>query len=365
MKEMEVLKDLLTILKTAVDENATDIMLVAGIPASYKKKAIIEHMDDEVLKPDDTKIMMDELYTLAKRKNLIEKFRESGDDDFSFAVPGLSRFRVNTYMQRGSESAVIRAINFGIPSAADMSIPDEVIKLANLNNGMVLITGPAANGKSTTLACIIDEINRNRECHIITLEDPIEYIHKHDKSIVSQREIPLDSESYHKALMAALRQSPDVILLGEMRDYESMRTAIMASETGHYLLSTLHTVSASNTISRIIDAFPVEQQAQIRIQLSMVLKAVVCQQLIRGVDGHIYPVFEIMKMNSAIRNLVRESKMHQLDMVISTSANEGMQLMDNSIFNLYQQGKIDEETAIQHANNKEMLMKKIKPAIKM
>lgn len=355
------MKDLLTILKMAVEDNATDIMLVAGIPASYKKKAMIQNIDEEVLKPDDTKAMIDELYILAKRHNMIDRFIETGDDDFSFAVPGLSRFRVNTYMQRGSESAVIRAIKFGIPSPEEMSIPAEVIKLASLNNGMALITGPAANGKSTTLACIIDEINRTRECHIITLEDPIEYIHKHNKSIVSQREIPLDSESYHKALRAALRQSPDVILLGEMRDYESMRTAIMASETGHYLLSTLHTVSASNTISRIIDAFPVEQQAQIRIQLSMVLKAVVCQQLIRGVDGTVYPVFEIMKMNSAIRNLVRESKLHQIDMVISTSANEGMVLMDNSIFNLYSQGKISEDTAIQHANNKEMLLKKIRP----
>lgn len=362
---MKALKDLLTILKTAVDDSATDIMVVAGIPAAYKKNGVIIHIDDEVLMPDDTKSIIDELYILAKRKELIKKFIESGDDDFSFAVPGLSRFRVNTYLQRGSESAVIRAIKFGIPTAEEMSIPDEVIKLADLNNGMVLITGPAANGKSTTLACIIDRINKTRQAHIITLEDPIEYIHKHDKSIVSQREIPLDTKSYHTALRAALRQSPDVILLGEMRDYESMRTAIMASETGHYLLSTLHTVSASNTINRIIDAFPVEQQAQIKIQLSMVLRAVVCQQLIRGVDGSVYPVFEIMKMNNAVRNLIRESKLHQLDMVISTSANEGMILMDNSIYNLYTQGKITEEAAIQHANNKEMIIKKIKPGFKI
>ena len=362
---MKVLKDLLTILKTAIDDNATDIMIVAGIPASYKKKGIIVRIDEEVLMPNDTKTLIDELYVLAKRKDLIDRFLDLGDDDFSFALPGLSRFRVNTYLQRGSESAVIRAIKFGIPDAAEMAIPNEVIKLADLNNGMVLITGPAANGKSTTLACIIDRINKTRQAHIITLEDPIEYIHKHDKSIVSQREIPLDTKSYNTALRAALRQSPDVILLGEMRDYDSMRTAIMASETGHYLLSTLHTVSASNTISRIIDAFPVEQQDQIKIQLSMVLRAVVCQQLIRGLDGVVYPVFEIMKMNSAIRNLIRESKLHQLDMVISTSANEGMILMDNSIFNLYLQKKIDEETAIQYANNKEMLIKKIRPGIKM
>lgn len=224
---------------------------------------------------------------------------------------------------------------------------------------MVLVTGPAGSGKSTTLACIIDQINHEKEEHIITLEDPLEFLHRHDKCIVSQREINTDTESYLTALRAALRQSPDVILLGEMRDYETINTAVTAAETGHLIFSSLHTIGAANTIDRIIDAFPASQQHQIAIQLASVLQAVVCQKLLPATNGEMVPAFEIMVLTPAIRNLIREGKVHQIDGIIYTSAAENMIAMDTSIFNLYKASVISKHVAISEATNPEMMTKRI------
>lgn len=337
---------------------ASDIFVVAGLPLSYKLGGLIKN-EGERLMPQDTFEIVSEIYALASGRS-IAKLEETGDDDFSFALAGIARFRINAYKQRGSLSAVIRVISFTIPNPVEIGIPQKIIDFADKKKGFVLVTGPAGSGKSTTLACLVDHINSTRQAHVITLEDPLEYLHSHKVSIVSQREVITDTDSYITALRASLRQSPDVILLGEMRDYETMSVAMTAAETGHLVLSTLHTIGASNTIDRIIDAFPPSQQHQIAIQLSMVLQAVVSQQLLPTVDGKVVPAFEIMVMTPAIRNMIRESKIHQLDGVISSSASDGMILMDNSIFALYKDGKITAKTALTFASNPELLEKRIK-----
>ena len=242
---------------------------------------------------------------------------------------------MNVFRQRGSLAAVVRVIRFGLPDPAKLGIPESVLSLTENKKGLVLITGSAGTGKSTTLACMIDRINRSRDCHIITMEDPIEYIHRHDKAIVTQREISIDTPGYLESLRSALRESPDVILLGEMRDYDTISAAITAAETGVLLLSTLHTSSAANTINRILDVFPANQQKQVKIQLAQILKGVVCQQLVPSVDGGQIPVFEIMKSTTAIQNMIREDKLHQLESAMQAGAAEGMCTMDGSLLRLY------------------------------
>lgn len=347
-------------LATITQQGASDIFVIAGLPLSFKVNGRIETNDDNRLLPSDTADLITEIYKLADSRDMT-RLNEHGDDDFSFALNGVARFRINAYKQRGSLSAVIRIIKFEIPNPCDLAIPQKVLQFADLKKGLVLVTGPAGSGKSTTLACMIDHINSDerRQSHIITLEDPLEYLHSHKHSIVSQREVITDTESYLTALRASLRQSPDVILLGEMRDYETINVAMTAAETGHLILSTLHTIGASNTIDRIIDAFPPNQQHQICIQLSMVLQAVVSQQLLPTVDGGIVPAFEVMTLTPAIRNMIRESKVHQIDGMIASSAAEDMIAMDTSILNLYKSGVISEETALEYATNAELLKKRM------
>ncbi len=345
-------------LEQVTKDGASDIFIVAGLPLTYKVHNNMRHLDDHKLMPEDTENVVTEIYDLAGQRSM-KRFKETGDDDFSFSIPGVSRFRVSTFKQRGSFSAVIRVITFSLPAPGELNIPDAVINLANTRSGLVLVTGPAGGGKSTTLACIIDKINREEENHIITLEDPLEFLHRHEKSIVSQREVSSDTESYLTALRAALRQSPDVLLLGEMRDYETISVAMTAAETGHLIFSTLHTIGAANTIDRIIDAFPSNQQHQVSVQLSMVLSAVVSQQLIPTVDGKLIPAFEIMMITPAIRNLIREGKIHQIDDRIATSSSEGMIAMDTSLRNLVAQGIITKKTAIEYASNPEIMEKKL------
>ena len=308
--------------------------------------------------PADTEILLRQIYQMSNNRNF-DRFLEIGDDDFSFSIPGLSRFRVNTYRQRGSLAAVIRVIAFELPDPGILNIPEDVMSVSDFTKGMVLVTGPAGSGKSTTMACIVDRINHSREGHIITLEDPLEYLHRHDKCIVSQREICTDTESYLVSLRATLRQSPDVILLGEMRDYETIQTAMTAAETGHLILSSLHTTGAANTIGRIVDVFEPAQQRQISIQLSMVLQAVISQQLIPDINGHTIPAFEVMRLNPAIRNMIRDNKVHQIDGVIASSAHEHMRSMDQSLLELYKQNKITKETALKFASNADMLKRKL------
>ena len=344
-------------LTAATNANASDIFIIAGRPLTYKVNGLM-HTEGERLMPDATEVLIRQIYTLAQNRKM-EPFLESGDDDFSFAIPGLSRYRVSTYKQRGSLAAVIRVIAFELPDPALLGIPDSILQLTDLTKGMLLVTGPAGSGKSTTLACLIDRINSTREDHIITLEDPLEFLHRHKKSIVSQREIATDTDNYLTALRAALRQSPDVILLGEMRDHETIQTAMTAAETGHLVLSSLHTIGAANTISRIIDVFEPSQQHQIAMQLSMVLRAVVSQQLVPAIDGHMVPAFEIMIMTPAISNMIRDNKTHQIDGIIYTSATDEMRSMDSSLLQLYHSGTITAETALHYSTNPEMLRKKL------
>lgn len=346
------------ILEQAVREDVSDIFIVAGLPVSCRKNGNIIQTQEEKLFPKETEALLNEIYGMAGDRDMMNLLVH-GDDDFSFAIPGVSRFRVSAYKQRGALSAVIRIITFQLPNPQELGIPEAVMQFADHTKGMILVTGSAGSGKSTTLACLIDRINNTRNTHIITLEDPLEYLHRHNKSIVSQREIKIDTDNYVTALKASLRQSPNIILLGEMRDYETISVAMTAAETGHLLFSTLHTIGAANTIDRIIDVFPPNQQHQIAVQLSMVLNAVISQQLVPTVDGGMVPAFEIMSVTPAIRNMIRDNKVHQIDGLIATSAKDDMISMDMSLMNLCKKGIITKETALTYASNPEMLKKRL------
>lgn len=336
--------ELSEILQNAIEQEASDIFLIAGLPVTYKCSGRQMRLPGEILKPRSVTSLVDEIYRISDRDD--QNYRRGIDDDFSFSISKLGRFRVNVFRQRGSTAAVIRVIRFGLPDPAALGIPESVLSMADNKKGLVLITGSAGTGKSTTLACMIDRINKTRDSHIITMEDPIEYIHSHGRSIVTQREISIDTPGYLDALRSALRESPDVILLGEMRDYDTISAAITAAETGVLLFSTLHTGSAANTISRILDVFPADQQHQVKIQLAQILKGVVCQQLVPAADGTQIPVFEIMKTNTAIQNMIREDKLHQLDSAMQAGAAEGMCTMDGSLLSLYREGRITRDTAL-------------------
>ncbi len=353
---MEI-REITDYLRTAVEGGASDLFIVAGGPVSCKAKGAIYGISAEKVFPQETERLIRGLYEQAGRD--MGHYLASGDDDFSFAVGGLARFRVNAYRQRGSMAAVVRVVSFHIPDWQELHIPEQVINLAGADHGMILVTGTAGSGKSTTQACIIDRVNRTRSCHVITLEDPIEYLHRNEKSIISQREIAIDTENYLTALRSCLRQAPDVILLGEMRDHETIRTAMTAAETGHLLIATLHTNGAVNTIDRIIDSFQPAQQAQVRTQLSAVLHTVVSQQLIPAKDGGLVPAFEIMHMNSAIRSMIRDGKSHQIDNAIASGGAEGMMSMDQSVLNLYRDGLIDRETALGYAVSAEQMKRRM------
>lgn len=351
------MSDWMEYLKIAVEHQASDVFFVAGKAPCEKLDGHIRPLSDQRLMPGDTQTMIEGMYQAAGRS--MDAFLKRGDDDFSFAVPGLARFRVNTYRQRGSAAAVIRVVSFDIPDWKTLGIPSQVMDLADISSGMVLVTGTAGSGKTTTQACIIDRINRTRDCHIVTLEDPIEYLHRHDKSIVSQREITIDTEDYLSALRSCVRQAPDVILLGEMRDAETMHTAMSAAETGHMVIATLHTKGAVNAIDRIIDSFPSTQQTQIRIQLATVLRTVVSQQLLPDQNGGMVPACEILQMNNAVRSMIRDNKNHQIDNAISSGGKDGMISMDQSILALYRSGKITRETALLYADHPEQLKRQL------
>lgn len=346
------------ILKKAVAIDASDVFIVAGMPPGLRVNGEIVKTEGEKLMPNDTAQLITEIYQLAGGREMAA-YQASGDDDFSFSISGLSRFRVSAYKQRGSLAAVIRVINLGLPDPKAIGIPDEIVALAGARDGMVLVTGPADSGKSTTLACIIDRINSTRSANIITLEDPIEYLHRHKKAIVSQREMAADSESYVTALRATLRQSPDVILLGEMRDFETISVAMTAAETGHFLLSTLHTVGVANTINRIIDVFPANQQRQVAIQLSMVLRAVVSQQLVPTVEGTVIPVFEMLQVTPAVQNMIRENKIAQIGAAIQSGRDGSSLTYDGSLYQLAKAGRITAATAVQYASEPQTMRRRL------
>ncbi|MGN0665750.1 MAG: type IV pilus twitching motility protein PilT [Huintestinicola sp.] len=348
--------DINEILTEAVSMEASDIFIVAGAPIGYKVDGKIVHKDGDYLNTTDTEEMIKCIYILAGRDFPSEEALRT-EQDFSFSLNGIGRFRVNVYKQRGSLAAVMRYVLFELPKYTDLHIPENIMSLAESGSGLILITGTAGSGKSTTLTCLIDRINSTRSGHIVTIEDPIEFLHKHKKCIVSQREINIDTENYVGALRAALRQSPDILLLGEMRDRETIETAMTAAETGQLVLSTLHTMGAATTIDRIIDIFPADQQHQIRMQLSMVLRAVISQQLVPSVNGGLYPAFEVMIVNNAIRTMIREEKVHQIDTVVQSSPD--MITMDSAVFELYKQGIITDETAVISSTNPELTEKRI------
>lgn len=344
------------ILRAAKDAGASDVHITVGIPPKMRVNGNLIAMNYPKMLPNDTLGVVMEI--MSEKQKAI--FDERGEYDMSFSIPNLGRYRVNAYRQRGSVAVALRLVGTSIPTAEELGVPESVMDLYQRKRGLVLVTGPTGSGKSTTLAAIIDKINNNREAHIITLEDPIEYLHQHKLSIVNQREIGLDSSSYAHALRAALREDPDVILVGEMRDFETISVAITAAETGHLVLSTLHTIGAASTVDRIIDVFPPHQQQQIRVQLSNVLEAVVSQQLIPKKEGKgRVAAFEVMHSNHAVRNLIREGKSHQLITVMQTNRKSGMITMDEAIVQMYQTQQIDKENAIQFAQDSDVMAMKL------
>ena len=351
---MKLLDDLL---REALQKGGSDVFILPGSPVRVKSNGQLVPLSEERITLPEIGVLIDRAYELANRNK--KNLDLDGDDDFSFAIRDVSRFRVNVFRQRGTLASVFRVVAFGLPTPEERHIPDLVMKLADLRSGMVLVTGPAGSGKSTTLACILDKINNTRNGHIITIEDPIEYLHPHKKCLVSQREVPEDASTFARAIRAALREAPDVIMLGEMRDIETISTAITAAETGHLLFSTLHTLGSAKTIDRVIDAFAAEQQNQIRTQLSMVLRAVVSQRLIIGTDGTLYPVFEVMTVNPAIQNLIREGKTHQIDNAI-VGGGADMLSMDNELARLARENKIPKETARAYALHPETMERQMR-----
>ncbi len=344
------------ILTVATKSGASDVHLTVGIPPKMRVNGNLITMDFPRLLPADTLEIVLSIMSEAQRT----RFEEKGEYDMSLSIMNVGRFRVNAFKQRGSAALAFRLVGTNIPSPEVLGVPESVIDLYQRKRGLILVTGPTGSGKSTTLAAIIDKVNSNRDAHIITLEDPIEYLHMHKMSMVNQREIGLDSENYANALRAALREDPDVILVGEMRDFETISVAITAAETGHLVLSTLHTIGAASTVDRVIDVFPPHQQQQIRVQLANVLEAVISQQLIPTSDGRSRcAAFEVMHANHAVRNLIREGKSHQLPSVMQTNRKIGMITMDEAIMQLYFDGKIDRDLAIQFAQDPEGMASRI------
>lgn len=346
----------LKLLEDTIQQKASDLHITVGVPPMMRIDGTLRPIGAEKLTPKDTEEYVDMVLN-EEQKNILN---EVGQIDFSYSLYGWGRFRVNAYKQRGSYAIAFRLIPKGIPTLKELDLPENLKEFTELTRGLILVTGPTGSGKSTTLASLIGIINQQRKAHILTLEDPIEYLHNHKNSIVNQREIGTDSSNYADALRTALRQDPDVILVGEMRDLETISIAITAAETGHLVLSTLHTVGAAKTIDRIIDVFPPHQQQQVKVQLATVLQGVISQQLIKRKNqpGRV-AALEIMKATPAIRNLIREGKAHQIQSSIQMGARQGMVTMDGFIVDFYQRGIINGEDALFHAIDSESMQNKI------
>ena len=333
------------ILRMSVEEKASDIHFTAGCPPYYRIDGVLTPLKGDKLQPTDLEALRLPILDNRHRNEL----ETNGQTDMAYAIPGVGRFRVNVYKQRGTLASAMRCLPFSIPDADSLGIPAEVQALTAKKRGLVLVTGPTGSGKSTTLASLVDIMNRKYPYHIITLEDPIEYLHRHQYSMVNQREIGSDSNDYAQALRAALREDPDVILVGEMRDLETISTALTAAETGHLVLSILHTIGADKTIDRIIDVFPPNQQ-QVRIQLASVLECIISQQLIRREDGRgRVAALEVLFANTAICNMIRENKTYQIISTMQTGKRQGMQTMDDAIYELFLRGDISADSAVSYA----------------
>ena len=346
------------LLRIVVEKGASDLHLCAGVPPVIRVDGRLIPTNYEKASPQETQRLMYDILT----DEQIQRFESTLELDFSYSLGKMARFRVNVYRDRGAVAAAFRLIPTRIPTIRELNLPPVLEELTRLPRGLIIVTGPTGSGKSTTQAAMINQINMERSVHIVTIEDPIEYLHSHRFSIINQRELGQDTKSFHNALRAVLREDPDVILVGEMRDPETIALAITAAETGHLVLATLHTNSAATTIDRIVDVFPPGQQEQIRIQLSNSIQAVICQQLLprAGQPGRV-PAVEVMIATPAVRNLIRENKAHQITSVIQTSANVGMQTMDQSLRDLYMKGWITLEEALSRAMNPEELKKMITP----
>jgi twitching motility protein PilT len=345
-----VYMNIFELLRVTAERKASDLHISVGVPPICRIDGRLVPVHDKILKPEDTDGFVQEILTPHQLKYL----KERGEIDLSISAHGHYRFRMNAYRQRGSYSIAFRLVSSEILSFEALGIPHVAETLCTKMRGLVLVTGPTGSGKSTTLATMIDKINRERDCHIITLEEPIEYLHKHKKSIVHQREIGSDSNSYSNALRACLRQDPDVILIGEMRDLETISIALTAAETGHLVLSTLHTSGADKSIDRIIDVFPPHQQQQVKFQMSTALQGIISQQLIPTVKGDSRAAaVEVMITTPAIKNLIREGKTHQIKGIIETGVKYGMKSMDASLLELYRRGKISLENTLNYAVDQE------------
>ncbi|MDQ7801100.1 MAG: type IV pilus twitching motility protein PilT [Armatimonadota bacterium] len=376
------------LLKEVVDRQGSDLHLTAGVPPIMRVWGKLTPLAGyPVLTPEDTyQLAYSMLNTLQK-----QKFEKNWELDLSYGVPGLGRFRVNVYRQRGAVGVAIRVIPHEVPRLEDLNLPSVLVELTRKPRGLILVTGPTGQGKSTTLAAMINQINEERSCHIVTIEDPIEYLHEHKRSVINQRELGFDTQSFPNALRAALREDPDVVLIGEMRDLETIAAALTIAETGHLVFATLHTANAAQSVDRIIDVFPPHQQQQVRVQLSSVLEAVISQILLPNQlfvrrfgsqEGYVaprgsgavatlrrtwptleeigrVPAVEVMIATPAIRNLIREGKTHQIESAIQTGAEWGMQTMDQSLRDLYQRGLISFEDAIGKAIHPDELRKMI------
>ncbi|MEC4685446.1 MAG: type IV pilus twitching motility protein PilT [Nitrospirota bacterium] len=331
-------------LKTLIEQGASDLHITTGSPPRLRIDGKLAPIDHPPLTPAETKTLCYSILTDAQK----HRFEEHNELDLSFGVKGVSRFRANIFMQRGAVAGAFRTIPFNIKTFQDLGLPEVINELAKKNSGLILVTGPTGSGKTTTLAAMIDRINSERHEHIITIEDPIEYLHPHKSCLVNQREVTSDTATFHDALRYILRQDPDVVLIGEMRDLETISSALRVAETGHMTLATLHTNSAAQTINRIIDVFPPHQQDQVRVQLSFVLEGIVAQQLIPRKDGRGRALaVEILVPTPAIRNLIREDKVHQVYSMMQTGqAKFGMQTMNQSLYELYVKGHISYEDAL-------------------
>lgn len=330
------------LLRAGFELKASDIHLTVGVPPIMRINGELKRYGKDILKPGDTEGMAKAIIP----DNMWAKFKEKGELDFSYGIPGVSRFRVNTYFQRSCIAMAIRIVPTKIPTIEELELPPILRKIAEKPQGLVLVTGPTGSGKSTTLASMIQYMNHNMRKHIITLEDPIEYLHKHGNSIIDQREVGFDTNNFANGLRASLRQDPDVILVGEMRDLETIQTAITAAETGHLVFGTLHTSSAPATINRIIDVFPPSQQSQVRIQLASVLVSIISQRLFKTIDNKgRRAATEILINNSAVANLIRNEKIHQIVSIMQTSRSYGMHTLETSIKELVQSGVITKDTA--------------------
>ncbi len=344
------------ILKQAKEMGVSDIHITVGLPPRVRLNGALINLPYPKLTPEDT----EKIITPIMKESDLETYKKLGQVDLAYSSSEAGRYRVNVFRQRGSMACALRTVNTVIPAPEVLGVPESVIDLWNRKRGLVVVTGPTGSGKSTTLASIIDMINERRDAHIVTLEDPIEYMHTHKKSMINQREVGDDTDSYASALRAVLREDPDVILVGEMRDLETIATAITAAETGHLVFSTLHTIGAAATIDRIIDVFPTHQQQQIRIQLGMVLEAVISQQLIQRVDrpGRV-AAFEVMHATIPVRNLIREGKTYQIASTMQTSKDKGMITMDDALLDLYRQGYISADDTVSYAQDMTYVAKRI------